>query len=489
MATPSHSGAAVSSPALGTLPNPEIVYTTGESDRSSAGPAWLAFAFAGLWLVLAAALGLVSSIKSHGPGVFESVSWLTYGRVRPAFEHAIIYGFAITGGLGVAAWLLPRLGRTLFTGRITFLIGLMVWNFGVLAGLVGILAGDNTGYRFFEMPRYGYFIQLTSYLLLAICLLLTVHARRVRTFHPAHWFLLLALFWFAWIFSTAGVLLQLHPLRGVLQAVVQYWYAGNLFFLVLTPLALAALVYFHPGQVRTEAEGLSRYQVGFVFWVLLLCGHGAGFPPDGPFPAWIGALSTVFKWFVGLASIAAFYAFWIARPGTKRANAAGKLFRLSIFSFLVWGVAGGLFAIRGLHDRADFSLLNTGWFYLALFGFVGGAITGAILSIIGDRQNTSDIKKDPFSLASTFYTGAAALTIAGAVIGGLVQMNRFGNQLGTLEAMRGSIMFIGLSTLGLLLLLFASLGVLRAFIAGMARVATEMIPVAAAKTRKVEVRK
>ena len=58
--------------------------------------------------------------------------------------------------------------------------------------------------------------------------------------------MLASLFWFPWILSTAMLLLQFFPVRGVVQASVAWWFAGNLLVVWLPLAGLSATFYFLP---------------------------------------------------------------------------------------------------------------------------------------------------------------------------------------------------------------------------------------------------
>ena len=64
-----------------------------------------------------------------------------------------------------------------------------------------------------------------AYLLLALWAMMNFAARRERALYPSHWFLVAALFWFPWIYSTANLFLVAWPVRGVVQAVIGWWFA------------------------------------------------------------------------------------------------------------------------------------------------------------------------------------------------------------------------------------------------------------------------
>ncbi len=81
-------------------------------DASCRVPLLALFGGAALWLVVGLALALLASLNFHMPWMFGDHAWLTYGRVQPAANDAILYGFAIPAALGVALWIFARLGET-----------------------------------------------------------------------------------------------------------------------------------------------------------------------------------------------------------------------------------------------------------------------------------------------------------------------------------------------------------------------------------------
>jgi hypothetical protein len=56
---------------------------------------------AAIWLVVGLALELLASLTFHMPWKFGDCPMMTYGRVQPAANDAILYGFAIPAALAV----------------------------------------------------------------------------------------------------------------------------------------------------------------------------------------------------------------------------------------------------------------------------------------------------------------------------------------------------------------------------------------------------
>src|SRR5438445_2539041 len=117
-----------------------------EIDASCRLPLFLMFVSAAVWLVIGSAFALISTLKFHNPNFLADYAWLTYGRTRPAYLNSALYGFCLQAGLGVALWVIARLGRTTLTHRWVVTIGAKLWNLGVTVGIIGILTGDGTGF-------------------------------------------------------------------------------------------------------------------------------------------------------------------------------------------------------------------------------------------------------------------------------------------------------------------------------------------------------
>src|SRR5947209_18538346 len=111
-------------------------------DASTRVPVLMFFTSAVVWLLIGTILGALSSFMMHGSDMFSNVSFLTYGRIRPAHMNVMLYGWASMAGMGTAIWLMARLCRTTLRHPLLLVAGGAFWNFGVLLGLGGIMIGD-----------------------------------------------------------------------------------------------------------------------------------------------------------------------------------------------------------------------------------------------------------------------------------------------------------------------------------------------------------
>ena len=423
-------------------------------DASCRLPLVVLFLCAAVWLVIGSAFALMASLKFHAPGLLADCAWLTYGRVRPAGFNCMLYGFCLPAGLGVALWLLARLGRTRLALPWLITIGAVCWNVGVAAGVEGILAGNSTGFETLEMPRYAARIVLLGYLMIVLWGALTFHQRRERQLFVSQWFLFAALFWFPWTYSTANLLLLTFRVRGMAQAVIAWWYSENLLVVWLGLVGLAAIFYFLPKLTGRELH--SRYLALFTFWMLILFGSWGGIPESAPVPAWMPVSSAVAR---GLGVIG-IIAVVMNIHGTLEGNCSRLMTHPSL-RFI--GFGAGAFIVSGLVSAATAfpqvcHVTQFTWFTVAkgllnYYGFFAMVMFGAVYYIaprlLGQEFPSAKLVR------AHFWTAAAGvvLFVVPLAAGGLVQGFRLqhANILFT-DIAQGTLPFLRASTTGDLLI-------------------------------------
>jgi cytochrome c oxidase cbb3-type subunit 1 len=433
-----------------------------EIDGSCSVPVLLLFTTALLWLLIGLVLALVSSIKLHAAGFLSQSAWLTYGRVYPASLNAIVYGFASQAALGTSLWMLARLGGNKLFGPGLITVGALFWNLGVALGLIGILTGDSTGYEWLEIPGYASPILFFSFVIIGICAILTFHSRRERRLYVSQWYLLAALLWFPWVYSTAQLLLIYFPVRGAVQAIINGWFAHALFGLWLTPVGLAAIFYFIPKILKRPLH--SQYLAIFSFWTLALFGGWGDLQAGVPVPKWASSVSIT----AGVMMLIPLLAVAINWHLTM-ANDCAKVLAHPVLRFVVFGAACYLLgsalgiagSLRTIGRVTHLTLFTNGVTSLLLLGFVATVLAGAIYYIIPclTRLEWPSERLITFH----FWSNVAGVILCALplIIGGVIQGLALNDpKVAFLEAARSTLPFIGMSTLGQLLLLAGNLALL-----------------------------
>lgn len=259
-------------------------------DKSTRLPVLFFFTSAAAWLLIATVLGFISSTKLVAPG-FLGIDWLNFGRSQPAFQNALLYGWAFQAGMGVMIWMMARLCRTELKNPITLVVAGHFWNFGVAFGVIGILAGMGTPMKWLEFPSFVWPILLFSYSLVAVWLVVMFTARRKGHIFISQWYLLTACFTFPWLYLTANLFLNVLKKSGVAGPAIASWYAGNILFLWLVPVGLASAYFVIP---KIVGKPIHSYQLAtLAFWGLVALAPWAGAQEliGGPLPALIPAIA------------------------------------------------------------------------------------------------------------------------------------------------------------------------------------------------------
>jgi cytochrome c oxidase cbb3-type subunit I len=447
-----------------------VVGTTGqdlrlpaaEIDASCRGPLLLFFTSAVLWLILGTILALIASIKLHGPGFLADYSWLTLGRVRPAAMNSFLYGFASQAGIGVMLWLLCRLGGVRLAFHWPLVVAWKLWNLGVMVGVIGILIGMSTGFEWLEMPRAASAILFVAYAIIGICAVTTFAIRRQRELFPTQWYLLAAIFWFPWIYSAASYLLVLDPVRGTFQAAVNAWYTGNFVGLWLTPIGLAGIFYFLPRLCNQPLY--SRELAIFGFWTLAFFANFAGLTGliGGPLPRWMTSVSTAANvcLLVPLISNAINWHLTCSAGceggncQTWRKDFVLLFVMCGAVCYLLNGVLSVIGAVPQVASVTNFTYAVVARHYLILHGFVGMVLFGSLYYIVPRLVQIEWPNQK--AVRAHFYCSVAGVVLIfiALTLGGVIQGLRLANpEIPFISVVKGTIPFVGMSTLGLLLLL------------------------------------
>jgi cytochrome c oxidase cbb3-type subunit 1 len=406
---------------------------------------------------LSSVFGLIAAMTFHKASLFADWAMFSYGRAYPAGAHLFVYGFAIPTGLAVGLWLLARLGRAEVARPFLIAVGAKLWHCGVLVGLIAILSGQSSGFEWLELPRYAAVLMFVAFLLMAIWVFVTYSRRHQPGLYPSQWFVLAALFWFPWIFSTALLLLQLSPVRGVAQAAIGWWFAGNLLNVALPAAALAVTLYLIPKLTGRPLQ--SYYLALFLFWTLLLFGAWTGLPMHAPLPAWMTTLSGVATVLMILPALAGLLILFGTVKRTTTPCGGGPLCYAK-FGILCWGLATLLAAVAACPIVAritDFTWFGSGVTALRLYGFIAMTLFAAVYHIL---PAVAGITLDARAVKLHFWLAlpGAILTGVPLVIGGIAQgMKLADSAVPFQQTTQAAMMAFRISTLGELMIALGAL--------------------------------
>lgn len=226
------------------------------------------------WLVFGTSVGEYLGIKFMAPDA-DHVSWLSFGRLRPVHTNVVFWGWASMAMLGLAYYVVPRVGNNALASIRKGWWSLYLINAAVLLGTLTLMAGINNAggeYREWIWPVMGLF---ALGLLLSLSNFLQTIAKRVtKEIYISNWYIVSALIFTA-IIVTVGYLPFWQD--GLGETIVQGYYmhqAVGMWFMLFT---LGLVYYFLPQQLNrpiySYSLGILAFWAQIVFYTLIGTHH------------------------------------------------------------------------------------------------------------------------------------------------------------------------------------------------------------------------
>ena len=217
------------------------------------------------FLIVGVLMLAIASVQFVSPELLSGWAPLSYGRLRPAAIHFLLYGWLTLGLFGAMYYAVPRLVGENLTDPIIARAGFILMSVGYALGGIAILAGQTEGLRYLEAPPLADLLVLLGLGAAAHSIARTLAQRNGRERSPAEWFMLAAVVWLVGLhfignlnmLSLLATLFWSQPpvLHGINTAVLAGFYKAGLFgFWAAT--AGAGVVYF----LVPRLLGLERFK-------------------------------------------------------------------------------------------------------------------------------------------------------------------------------------------------------------------------------------
>lgn len=364
--------------------NPSAPNARTEQIEIDASAKWPVLAFLGsalLWLLLGGVMQLAAAMQLHQPGFLADCAWFTHGRLAPAAQNALVYGWGMNAAFAFGLWLMARLSATTLRHGGWLFVAAKFWNLGVTLGVGGILAGWSTSFELFEMPRFVGLLLLATYAMIGVWAVTTFSIRNTENVYASQWYLFGAAFWFPWLYAVAQVMLIRTPVRGVLQPIVNAWYVHGLYALWFVPVALAAAYYFLPKILGKPVSNYYLASLGF-WWLAVTSAFAGGSRLIGaPVPVWIPTLGIVANMLVvvGVVVVALnLFGTLSGRYAAARASLTLRFILVSLVGFALAAVMNLALSMRSFAAIVQFTLLDGLRDWLTFYACFSTAMFGAV---------------------------------------------------------------------------------------------------------------
>jgi cytochrome c oxidase cbb3-type subunit I len=396
-------------------------------DRSIRIPVLIFFASGVAWLAVASIFYLLSVLQMFTPTAwwtFPGVAWLSFGRTYPVFLNCYVYGWATCAGIGAGIWLLSRFSGVTFRSPLFPILAAVLWNIGIILGVLSVLAGATTGRELLEFPPEIAFIMFLGLVVVSLWAVTIIWNRKPGSTYISQWYLFGAFLWFAWMYATANIALGIAPAPGAAQPAINWWYVGSLVDLWFTPIALAIAYYLIPKIVGRPIYSEKLALLGF--WGLALFGGWTGltYLIGGPLPAWMVTASIVAKVLMlipVLATAVNFHRTLKGRAGVSRGNLALRFVVTGAVIYTAYSFVGTIISARSIAEFTQFTLVALVHRQVGLFGFYSMILFGALYYIVPRLLNRQWIFPQLVEAHFWLVVVGLGLLICALTIGGMIQ--------------------------------------------------------------------
>lgn len=226
------------------------------------------------WVVAASIATLVVDLLMLFPGAGDGIpvvgSVLSYGRLHPVAETALVFGFLVTSGFAAVYAIFPRITGVQLHNEVLGAATTLTWTVTVLIGMAALKFGLNQGRPMAELP-----IGVDAAMLIMLVLVLfnagvTVARRREPTLYASGWYLLAVVILAPVIFLIGN----LPVFTGATDVIVSGFYQNGLELLWLLPIGLGIAHYVIPVETGNPLYSVAVARASF--WSLVFVGGWPG---------------------------------------------------------------------------------------------------------------------------------------------------------------------------------------------------------------------
>lgn len=339
-------------------------------------------AAATFWLIFGTLIGQYLGMKFIWPEL-DSVSWLSFGRLRPVHTNTVFWGWASLAMIGLGYFVVTRTSNTkVYSTKLAW----RAWGFinaSVIIGNILLMAGINNGggeYREYIWPAFALFA--IGLVLTFINYYKTVARRKISEIYISNWFILAGLVWTI-VLAVIGYLPWYQ--NGLGETIIQGYYMHQgvgMWFMTFT---LGLVYYYLPASLNkpiySYSLGVLAFWTQMLFYTLIGTHHFV----FSPLPWWLQTVAIVFSAGMFIPVIAGTTNFLMTMKGSW--NQISKSYVLPFFLvgvvfYFVGSTQGSFQAFRFTNFVWHFTDFNVAHSHMTMYGIITFFLWAAMYAIM-----------------------------------------------------------------------------------------------------------
>lgn len=324
-------------------------------------------------------IALLIAAKFVWPQLLGTVSFLSYGRLRPLHVNGMLFGWLLAADMGLIYYLVPRLcGVRLWSEKLGIATAAL-WNVIILGAVVSLLLGINQGFEYAELPLPLDVLVVVAWIMFGVNIFGTILKRKYQQMYVSLWYAMGTILWTAFVYLTGNFAVLFTT--GVNQANLNWMYVHNAVGLIFTPAGLALAYYFIPKTSNSPLHSHKLSMIGFWSLAFVYVWTGAHHMLHGPISQWLQTIAIVFSLMLLIPVWAVVYNFFATMKGQwhqMRENVPLKFLLTGVVFYLLTCFQGPMHSLRSVNAIVSKTDWIPGHAHMAVLGaFSFFAIAGS----------------------------------------------------------------------------------------------------------------
>lgn len=334
------------------------------------------------WLVFGTLVGQYLGMKFVWPEL-DSISWLSFGRLRPVHTNAVFWGWASLSMLGLGYFVIARTSNTKIYSYKWAWITFTLINLAVFIGTLCLMAGINNGgaeYREYVWPVMALF---GIGLIVTFCnFYKTIANRKISDIYVSNWYIMGALVWTI-VLAIIGYLPFYQ--NGLGETVIQGYYMHQgvgMWFMTFT---LGLVYYYLPSSLNKPIYSYSLGVLAFWTQMLFYTMIGTHHFVFSPLPWWLQTVAIVFSAGMFIPVVAGTTNFLMTMKGSFHKISKSYVlpfFLVGVVFYFVGSTQGSFQAFRFTNYIWHFTDFNVAHSHMTMYGIITFILWACIYAIL-----------------------------------------------------------------------------------------------------------
>ena len=378
-----------------------------------------------IWFPFFATFGMIMAIKFFVPTFLVDSAFDTFGRIRPAHVNGLLFGFLSSGLIGAMYYVTPRLSHVSLYKPILGKISAVLWNVGVLAGVLLIMSGDTQAREYAEFPWIIDVMIMITLIIIGITIIGTIIKRKERKLYVSLWFFAAIFLWFPIVYFIGNVMWRppTGALFGLTDAIVNWFYGHNVLGLWFTPFGLALWYYFIPKLSRRALYSVTLSLISFFALAFFYTGVGGHHLLQSSIPEWLKTIAVATSGLMMISVLTFATNIGMTLRGAWDSVWSNVPLRFIVFGFINYilvSIQGTFQAFRDMNLYLHYSQWPVMHSHLALYGSFAITIMGIMYFLVPRLSGRKLWSKKLMDVSWWLTLLGFIIFMAGMMLAGLV---------------------------------------------------------------------